>query len=143
MIIRAARGADRASVEALLSAASLPLDGVAEHFDSFVVAEGEGRVVGAAGLEWYGDAVLLRSVVVHDDSRASGLGSALTQRALDDALGRGARAVFLLTTTAETFFERLGFERIARQDVPPSMRTSRELQGACPASAIVMRRGMP
>ncbi|MBV9947898.1 MAG: GNAT family N-acetyltransferase, partial [Myxococcales bacterium] len=46
----------------------------------------------------------------------------------------------LLTTTADSFFPRFGFQHIAREDVPPELRASRELQGACPASAIVMER---
>ena len=48
--------------------------------------------------------------------------------------------VFLLTTTAERFFPKFGFEQIARDDVPPSVQASVEFRSACPASAIVMRK---
>jgi amino-acid N-acetyltransferase len=48
--------------------------------------------------------------------------------------------VFLLTTTAEKFFPRFGFEQIAREDVPPSVQASVEFTSACPTSAIVMRK---
>jgi amino-acid N-acetyltransferase len=48
--------------------------------------------------------------------------------------------VFLLTTTAERFFPRFGFEEIARDEVPASVQASVEFQSACPASAIVMRK---
>jgi amino-acid N-acetyltransferase len=51
----------------------------------------------------------------------------------------GAGAVFLLTTTAERFFPRLGFEPIARAEVPTSVQASAEFQSACPASAVAMR----
>jgi amino-acid N-acetyltransferase len=44
-------------------------------------------------------------------------------------------AVFLLTTTAEQFFPKFGFERISRADVPASVQASVEFQSACPASA--------
>jgi amino-acid N-acetyltransferase len=50
------------------------------------------------------------------------------------------KAVFLLTTTAEQFFPRLGFEPISRADVPESVQASVEFQSACPASATVMRK---
>ena len=46
----------------------------------------------------------------------------------------------LLTTTAEKFFPRFGFEQIAREDVPPSVQASVEFTSACPTSAIVMRK---
>ncbi len=141
-MIRAAKPSDRADVEALLVAARLPTEGVAEHFGSFFVVEEEGRVMGAAGLEAYGPDVLLRSVVIAKEARGAGVGSRLTRRAVDEARARGARAVYLLTTTAASFFPRFGFERVARGDVPASMQASRELQGACPASAVVMRRAL-
>jgi amino-acid N-acetyltransferase len=48
--------------------------------------------------------------------------------------------VFLLTTTAEAFFPKFGFEQIQRIDVPISLQASVEFQSACPASAIVMRK---
>lgn len=138
--IRSARPADQPAVEALLAAEALPVDGVAEHFGSFLVAERDGRIVGAAGLELYGSDALLRSLVVAKDGREAGLGSALTQRALDVAVTQGARTVYLLTTTADAFFARFGFVRVSREDVPEGLQQSRELRGACPASAVVMRR---
>jgi len=139
--IRRATATDRASVEALLTAAALPIDGVAEHLASFFVAEDEGRIVGAAGLEVHGDAALLRSVVVAEEATGTGLGSRLTRRVLDEAHARGARAVYLLTTTAADFFPRFGFERVARGDVPKQVHASHEFRASvCPTSAIVMVR---
>jgi amino-acid N-acetyltransferase len=117
----------------------LPLEGVAEHFGSFFVVEEDGRIVGAAGLEWYGDVALLRSVVVGPNERGTGLGALLARRAIDEARGRRARALYLLTTTAADFFPRFGFERIARAEPPSALDASRELQGTCPATAVAMR----
>jgi amino-acid N-acetyltransferase len=51
----------------------------------------------------------------------------------------GARELYLLTTTAEGYFPRLGFERIARDELPAALAASEELRGACPASAVTMR----
>jgi amino-acid N-acetyltransferase len=45
-----------------------------------------------------------------------------------------------LTTTAEHFFPKFGFERIARADVPSSVQRSVEFTSVCPASATVMRK---
>ncbi len=141
--IRAARAGDRTRVEELLVGEGLPLDGVEEQFADFVVAEEAGEVVGAAGLEIHGEDCLLRSVVVAPRAKGQGIGRRLTEGMLREAKGRGLRAVYLLTTTAEEFFPRFGFERIERAAVPPKVRTSREFQGACPASAIVMRASTP
>jgi arsenate reductase len=136
--IRPARTEDRARVGELLSKEGLPLDGVEDHFAAFVVAEDAGEIVGAAGLEVHGDVGLLRSVVVAPRAKGQGTGRRLTESILREAEIRGLRAVYLLTTTAEKFFPRFGFERIERAVVPMQVQASREFQGACPASATVM-----
>ena len=112
-----------------MTESGLPIDGVAEHFGSFFVAEEGGRIVGAAGLELYGSDALLRSVVVARDARGTGLGADLARRAIDEARARGVRAVYLLTTTAEGFFPRLGFVRVPRTEVSPGVQASREFNG--------------
>lgn len=140
--LRRATGADAAGVERLLDAQSLPRDGVAAWLDHFWLAEHEGALVGCAGVELYGDAALLRSVAVDPGWRGSGLGRLLTERALDEARAGGACDVFLLTTTAEHYFPRLGFACVARDEAPPSLAASAEFRGACPASAVLMRRSV-
>jgi len=138
-LLRRANEGDLTYVLALLEAAGLPTEGVGEHFGSFVVAESGPKVVGAAGLELYGANVLLRSVVVAPETQGTGLGSRLTRRALEEARRHGARAVYLLTTTAEGFFPCFGFLRVGRDVVPFGVQDSLEFRGACPSSAVVMR----
>lgn len=140
--IRAARVGDRDGVSELLTSAGLPLDGLSERLDHFLVAEDDGHVVAAAGLERYGDSVLLRSVVVDPAHRGTGLGARLSEAALVMALELGAHHAYLLTASAEAFFRRHGFEVVDRKDVPAGMRDSVEFAVACPASAVVMRRAV-
>jgi amino-acid N-acetyltransferase len=126
-------------VEALLGQERLPLAGLKDHFDRMLVARDGTRIVGCAALELYEDGALLRSVAVDAEHRGTGLGSELTRAALRLAEEHGIRAVYLLTTTAERFFPRFGFEVIDRADVPYSVTRSPEFTHACPSSAIVMR----
>jgi amino-acid N-acetyltransferase len=137
-MIRQAEPQDLPAVLALLSGAKLTSEGVAEHFHSFFVVDDGGRIVASAGLELHGDAALLRSLAVAADARGAGLGAAVLLRALDEARGRAA-AVYALTTTAETYLSRFGFERVLRTSLPPQLFASRELQDACPVSAAVMK----
>ena len=102
--IERATRSDLPDVLALLRANSLPTEGVAEHVDTFFVARRHGKVLGTAGLEWYDDGALLRSVAVDVSARGAGLGQELTRAALEAAEDRGSGAVFLLTTTADRFF---------------------------------------
>jgi amino-acid N-acetyltransferase len=140
--LRTARPADLPKVLDLLSNAGLPTAGVAEAFSHFVVAESEGLLVGVAGLEVYGASALLRSVVVDDSWRGSGVGRRLIETALDEAKGRGIDDVFLLTTTAEHYFPRFGFTCVSRESVAADVQTSVEFQGACPSTAVLMRKSL-
>jgi N-acetylglutamate synthase-like GNAT family acetyltransferase len=97
-------------------------------------------VVGVAGMERYGDSGLLRSVAVAPDWRRTGIGRTLVERVLEESRAAGVRDVYLLTTTAEHYFPRLGFGCVDRQTVPAAMQASAEFTGACPASAVVMRK---
>ena len=140
MVIQPAEPRDLPAVRRLLETQHLPLDGIDAHVSTMVVAKQGSEVVGAAAVELYADGALLRSVVVDPRVQGQGLGHRLSEAALSIAAGRGTRTAFLLTTTAEKFFPKLGFEQIVRDDVPASVRASIEFQSACPASAVVMRK---
>ena len=138
--IRNASSRDLASVESLLALLKLPTSGVADWIDRFWLAESDGRVVGIAGVEVYPDGALLRSVAVDPGWRNQRIARQLTERAIDAARAAGNESIFLLTTTAERYFPDLGFETIHRESVPPGVQESVEFRGACPDSAVVMRR---
>jgi len=134
------QAADLDVIEAFLDREHLPLAGLRACPQHMFVARAGNRIIGCASLELYGDAALLRSVAVDAEYRGSGIGAELTRAALRLAERRAVSTVYLLTTTAEQFFPRFGFEMIDRADVPPAVRMSAEFAHACPASAFVMRK---
>jgi N-acetylglutamate synthase-like GNAT family acetyltransferase len=136
--IREGTAAEFPAIEVLLVQAGLPLEGFRQS-EKLTVATLDGRIVGAAALEVYPNGVLLRSVVVAEDLRGSGLGQRLTAAALLAASRAGHRTAYLLTTTAGGFFRRFGFAAIDRSEVPADVSQSIEFTSACPASALVMR----
>jgi amino-acid N-acetyltransferase len=138
--IEPARAEDRDAVLRLLEENRLPIEGLADHLATTLVARREGHIVGSAALELYQDGALLRSVAVAPHVRGQGLGLELTEAAIRLARDRRTPALFLLTTTAEHFFPKFGFERIDRADVPASVQRSVEFTSACPSSATVMRK---
>jgi amino-acid N-acetyltransferase len=138
--IERAHPEDAGAILALLERSHLPTDDLAAHVGSALVARQGTRIVGSAAIELYADGGLLRSVAVDAGSRGTGLGGRLTAAAIDEARRRALPALYLLTTTAEGFFPRFGFERISRAEVPTSVQASIEFREACPASATVMRR---
>jgi N-acetylglutamate synthase-like GNAT family acetyltransferase len=140
MVIQPAERSDLPAIRRLLENQHLLLDGIDDHVSTMVVAKRGDDVVGAAAVEVYPDGALLRSVVVEPDARGQGLGHRLSDAAIKIAKDRGTQTVFLLTTTAATFFPKLGFEAIARDHVPASVLASIEFRSECCASAVVMRK---
>jgi amino-acid N-acetyltransferase len=140
MKIRDATTADLFAVEGLLAANDLPLEGVRDNFSGFVVAENGNTIVGAVGLERFESAALLRSAVVSPDQRGTGIGRQLVEQILERAERDGIDEIYLLTTTAEDYFPRFGFNRTTREAVPSAVKASAEFRGACPDTAVVMER---
>lgn len=140
MKIRKARKSDLPAVEKLLSNSNLPVDGVRDHFADFIVAEDTHGIEGAVGLEKYESVALLRSAVVAPEYRGTGVGKRLVEQALERAEEAGIDELYLLTTTAEKYFPRFGFQPTSRAAVPEELKASAEFRGACPESAVVMRR---
>jgi arsenite methyltransferase len=138
-VLRPATAADLSAVLALLGECDLPVDGVADQFeDGYVIAEEDAELIGVAGLEVYGGHGLLRSVAVAQSARGRGVAALLVADRVEWARARGLRAVYLLTTTAESWFARHSFTTIARDDVPSSICRSAEFADICPSSAAAM-----
>lgn len=135
-----ATAADLPEILDLLRTNHLPTEGLEPFIDSVLVSRSRGCIIGCAALEVYGAAALLRSVAVDPGWQSRGLGADLTEKASWLARSRGARELFLLTTTAADYFERRGFVRCTRDDAPAEMKQSIEFTSLCPESAVVMRR---
>jgi len=137
--ITGATAADVEPIKALLKLNDLPIEGVDDHWRTFVVAWDGDRLVGCGGAEAYQVAALIRSIAVDREYRSHGVGRQIVRNLLDRLSSRGLREFYLLTTTAEEYFKKRGFKRIDRDEVHPQLLSSRELQGACPDTAICMR----
>lgn len=133
------RPEDDAGIRALLEAAELPTADLSSGLlERFLVARADGVVVGAVGLEAFGRAGLLRSLVVDPAARQSGVGTRLVEALVALARSAGVDELYLLTTTAAEFFEACGFRRVVRSAVPSAVAASAEFRGLCPASAVCL-----
>jgi len=138
MQIRSATPSDVPAVERLLSDSQLPTVGVKDIIGDFLVAEADNDVVGVVGMEYCCNYGLLRSTAVASAWRGKGIAKQLVERIIARAESRGINALYLLTTTAESYFPSFGFKTTTRATVPPEVQATDEFKGACPASATVM-----
>jgi amino-acid N-acetyltransferase len=129
----------RAAAAALLEAAGLPSEDLTEaHMAHFFYCGPAAAPTALVGVELCGSSALLRSLVVRPEHRSAGLGAALVEHAEIYARMRGARAIYLLTTTAEAFFGRRGYARADRASAPAQVAATREFATLCPASSAFM-----
>jgi amino-acid N-acetyltransferase len=129
----------RATAVALLQAQGLPVSDITdEHLEHFFFMSSDGSPTGLVGVEIYGADALLRSLVVGETARTQGAGSALVQHAEDYAASCRVNAMYLLTTTAESFFARRGYRRVARSEAPLTIQSTAEFASLCPANSAFM-----
>lgn len=129
----------RSTAVALLQAQDLPVSDITdEHLEHFFFVGSDDSPTGLVGLEICGADALLRSLVVGESARRKGLGSALVEHAEQYATSKGVRSLYLLTTTAEAFFRRLGYECVDRSQAPSSIERTREFASLCPANSAFM-----
>ncbi len=124
---------------AALEAASLPTEDLHDAGRSFFAVEDDGKAVGFGGFELYGEDALLRSVVVLPQYRGQGKGRDVTEAILARAYSAGARQAWLLTTTAEGFFERDGFARVPRASAPESILSTKQTTTICTSATMLTR----
>lgn len=141
--LRSARPAELDAIVALLGAAELPVEDLdVAKLDAFVVATEGGACVGVVGLEIHEPNALLRSLAVKRGHRSRGLGARLVHAIETEARARGVTALYLLTTTARTFFERTGYTAHDRARVPSSIAATTEFSSLCSDTADCLWRDL-
>jgi N-acetylglutamate synthase-like GNAT family acetyltransferase len=112
-VLRRGRVEDIEWMAQLMVTADLPPLFIAEFVEGFIAVEHEGEVVGCGGLELYGDAGVIRSVVVDQRARGLGFGRRMAELLAEDARRSGARDLYLFTLEAHAFWLALGFDDVS------------------------------
>ena len=133
---------DRPTLIQLLSQSSLPTTDLPPQLLHFFKAEINGNLAGTVGLEIYDSYALLRSLVVDNAYRSQKIGQQLLDQALQYARSQGITEVYLITNTAEEYFEKQGFAKVERNSVPTPIQKTQQFQGVCPSSATVMYKAL-
>jgi amino-acid N-acetyltransferase len=137
-----AQAVDEEAIRELLRTSKLPYEDVHAHIGSFLIARSSGQFVGCVGLERAGRTALLRSLAVDAAFRGQGIGNTLCARVMEDARKDGLTDLYLLTTSEEYFFAKLGFVKQSRESAPPEIQATAQFTELCPASAILMKRSL-
>jgi amino-acid N-acetyltransferase len=138
--IRSATPQEWDAIRHLIRDAALPTDDLNESGCScFKVYADSSQIKGVIALEPLANqCAMLRSLVVSPDARGTGIGHALVESAEAQARSQKVNEIYLLTTTADRFFSKLGYHRLNRENAPDSVRTHEQFGRLCPASAVLM-----
>lgn len=142
MSIRTATAQDLPNIKALLQRCELPTADLDEACVAFLVAERDGQVTGAIGLQRFDRVALLRSLAVDAAHRGNGTAAALVTLLENEARQQEIDELILLTQTARQFFSRRGYSVIGRETAPPAVRQAQEFRSLCPASATCMAKSL-
>ncbi|GGC06256.1 MULTISPECIES: arsenic resistance N-acetyltransferase ArsN2 [Dyadobacter] len=134
--------ADKELVISLLKDAGLLTEDLPAGLPDFLLARQEGALVGVAGIELYREVGLLRSVAVRPDHQGKGIARKLVEQLLANADTKELEAIYLITTTADHYFDRYGFAVVNREQVPEAIQQTKQFSGLCPTSAVVMKRDL-
>lgn len=136
--IRQGARKDFAAIRTLLSDNQLPLIGVAEHIEEFIIAE-QTEVIGVMGALQENRKGLIRSFAVVAALRKNGVGLAILQTMKERLKQQGVKEVYLLTETARDYFKKQGFTEITREEMPQTLLKESGLDQACPCSSYCLK----
>ena len=135
-----AKAIDLSEILDLLQSLGLPVVGVKEHLENFFLIRKGNEIIACSGIEIYKNIGLLRSVAVKPGYQGQGLGIYLTENMLSYVKEKQCKELYLLTNTASNFFVKFGFQQITKDKVNPMIKQSTEFKGACPDTAIIMKK---
>ena len=107
---------------------------------NFLLALAGDGPVGMIGLEQFDNVGLLRSLVVEQSARSTGIGKQLVDAVETRAAELGVSELWLLTIDADAYFQRLGYSCVKRADAPEEIRQTEEFSDLCPGDAVLMRK---
>jgi HAD superfamily hydrolase (TIGR01457 family) len=133
---------DAGAVRSLLEEAGLQADGAEKRIHGTIVSSEspEAEIDATACLQTEDRFGILRSVAVRKPLQGKGLGMLAVAGAIGQARARGLHHVSLFTETAPAFFERLGFRKIDRSELPEPVRVSSHAAEECAVTATAMVR---
>lgn len=136
-----ARPGELPAIRNLLESCDLPAaDLEPELLEHFFLFRENSQPVATIGLEVCGNHGLLRSLAVDHNSRGQGVGNTLVRHLERYARRKGFGTLFLLTTTASSYFAGRGYEEIEREHLPAAIRETEQFTSLCPSTAVAMNK---
>ncbi|MEE4331142.1 MAG: arsenic resistance N-acetyltransferase ArsN2 [Wenzhouxiangella sp.] len=127
------------AIASLLADSGLPTDDLVEQdLSLFRIEESEAGLTAVGGLERCGQTALIRSVATAGAMQGRGIAGRIVEALERLAEDQGFASLYLLTESAERYFESRGYSTVDRAEVPQAVRESRQFSSLCPSSATIL-----
>lgn len=137
--VRIEKTSDLNETKEILSINNLPSQDIESSNVQMFSALLDSKLIGIIGFENNNNIALLRSFVVLEQYRNKKYGQVICKKFIEMLQEKGFKEIYLLTTTAKEFFEKLGFLSIDRNDAPIEIQNSSEFSSLCPATAQCLK----
>lgn len=140
--IEPALESDYKEISYLLNVNELPSSDITEDHVQIFVGLNQQEIIGTIGLQKYDSIGLLRSLVVKDGYKSQKIAGKLLHYIFDYCVMHKITELYLLTTSAEEYFYKYGFQKIERILVPEVIKETKQYQEICPKVAVVMHKSL-
>lgn len=132
---------DKPVILQLLKENHLPYEDISDSMlQEYRIAKEKNLIIGCIGIQRDAEFALLRSFCIQNSYRNLGIGKTIYSMLENECKSNGIKELYLLTSTAESFFLKRGFLTIDRTNAPEFLKNSSEFQYVCPTSAICMKK---
>lgn len=130
-------------LKTLLISSKLPTEDIDNNnISQFYGIFDSNNLIAAIGSEIYHKNALLRSLVVDPKFRGNGLAKALVDFMEDNLKQNNIKSIYLLTTTAESFFLKVGYAIKKRSEAPEEIQSTSQFSDLCPSSSSLMMKSL-
>ncbi|MCX6315936.1 MAG: arsenic resistance N-acetyltransferase ArsN2 [Bacteroidetes bacterium] len=140
--VHAVTPAGEEAISRLLQENKLPVADIASSSIQFWIAKKDTTPAGVIGLEQSGGYGLLRSMATATAFRNQGVAAFLVHTLEAYAKEQKLKDIYLLTETAEQYFNKKGYHKISRDQAPAAIQSSAEFSHLCPSTAILMKKSL-
>jgi amino-acid N-acetyltransferase len=135
------RTPDIEDAKALLDEVDLPASDInPETIENFIGYYLTGELLSLGGIEIYKEHALLRSLATAASHRGEGLADKVVSALEDLASSSGASDIYLLTETAESYFNDRAYVGVSRNTAPTCITNTTQFRELCPGTAILMHK---
>jgi len=126
----------------LLESNNLPTEAIDSPDVTLYEATCDNTRIGFGSYEFYDSTALLRSIIVDSEMRGQGIGTSICIELEDSIACKMGERIYILTTEAVEFFEKIGYEQADPTSAPRPIQNRQQFTEHSPTSTVCMKKSV-